>query len=243
MAKLSDEQIVANLLSRLPETIEYDLGVPMAGAQVPSSGFVDSFRGRLPSYLLDLWSDFGFGLFSRGGFKLTNPELYREHLAWWIKDTPLVGIDEYHVVARGPFGDWCVWAERSCETFRVRVPQGLFATGVVHLEVGERTERETLSAFESFLFDFSHKDDATEALHLGRLDHAGPDGLSLFEAWVSRHGPLADPSKVLGFAPYLFAGGTATLDGVDVVDEFVQLDLIREFLGKPLFKDISTFPG
>ena len=237
---LSDDEIAVNLIASLPEYLDSFLGSSIPGAAQANAEVIDTYRGKLPSYLLDLWADVGFAGFADGGLWLTNPDDYRDHLNWWLKDTPLPKLDSYHVIARGPFGDLVVWAERSGDNFPINVPKGLFTTVIDRLKSGAQPELETLRAYRSLLRVYRP---LASGAALPRLDLEAADGTSLFAKCVQRHGPLTDRKQVYGFAPYLFMGGQPDSNNVQPVDEFVQLDLIKDFLDKPFFKDISTFPG
>jgi hypothetical protein len=213
---------------------------PAGEGSVPvDASVVDAYRGRLPELLLQIWSEDGFGIYGDGLLRLVNPSDYSDQLDWWLSSTPLVGLDTYHVIARGPFGHLLVWSERSMYAFRVNIALGTIGASLTKAGAPEPDERKKLIRPATTIYSFG----PTRSPELARFDVEAVNGGSLFAQCVQRHGPLVDPTKVYGFAPYLFSGGKEHVDNTAIVDEFVQLDLITQFLDGPIFQDISTFPG
>ena len=237
-----EEKLLANKRENLANKVDEYLGEPAPGAVAASPELRASYSGRLSEHVIGLWERYGFATFHNGLVTLTNPDNYAEQLHWWLSHSPLLDYDNYHVVARGPFGTWTVWSERSCHQFRIRVPHGLFAVATDDLKAPAPDELEELRKFDRFLIDHTQPP-PTHPQAISTLDEENESHTSFYNDCVALHGPLTDPTQVFGFAPYLFMGGTLDATTVEPVNEIVQHELIREFIGAPAFKDISTYPG
>lgn len=238
-----EERVLRILLPGQADFVIEQLADPMPGGQTATPEIVDSYRGRVSDFIVQLWEQFGFASFHNGLLKLTNPTDYTDYLSWWLSTSPLPEHDNYHVVARGPFGTLCVWAERTSRWFTVDVSHGLVAVATVDVKEGPANEFQELQRFRSFLKRTAppHPDYPNQ---ISRLDVANGQGHSFYNDCVAEYGPLTDPTQVFGFAPYLFLDdGGVDVKNVERVDEFVQMDLIRDFMGEPKFVDISTYPG
>lgn len=98
------DKVFANLIE--------NFGPPIDRREVPGST-IEKYRDKLPSTLLEYWSEHGWGGYGEGIFWLVNPQEYDAVVSCWIAGTALASHDNYHLVARSAFGDLYLWGEKT----------------------------------------------------------------------------------------------------------------------------------
>jgi hypothetical protein len=64
-----------------------DLLKPYTNVKVPNE-IINEFNGKIPSSLIKLWTNFGFGKYGQGIIELVNPKKYEEIFWNWINEKP-----------------------------------------------------------------------------------------------------------------------------------------------------------
>lgn len=174
---------------------------------------IDKWKSRLPEQLLSYWKEEGWCGYADGLLWTVNPDDYEAVLDAWMGETPLPGIDKFHVFARTAFGKLYVWGERGGASVVV-VPA---SHGIVCLmnEVQRTVNNPDFSMACFFsgsdLSDFDMKDSARK---------------ELFKRALKKLGPLST-DQMYGFEPALVLGGELRLGNLVKVNLDVHLSLLR----------------
>lgn len=88
------------------------IGDPIDRREVPAFS-IERYRGKLPDQLLTYWIEHGWCGYGQGIFWIVDPQEYEGVVASWIKGTELEYRDNYHLIARGAFGDLYLWGEKT----------------------------------------------------------------------------------------------------------------------------------
>ncbi|WP_321930435.1 GAD-like domain-containing protein [Paraburkholderia guartelaensis] len=180
--------------------------------QVPESA-LSRYRGVLPDRLLKIWREEGWSSYGDGLVWIVDPQAYEGIVDMWLRDTPVAGIDKYHVIARTAFGDLFLWGEATGPkiTLSCLLHTLVFLPG----KVEQRVENA----------------DRALGIFFATLSRAGCDKDNLFKRALKHLGPLG-PEDMYGFEPALIAGGEMSLDHLRKVDLDVHLSILRQ-LGAP----------
>lgn len=193
-----------------------DFGEPTHRTEVPASS-LDRWRGRLPDQLLSYWRDEGWGGYRQGLFWLVDPALFEDLVDEWLENSPLEGVDAFHVIARTAFGDLFLCGEQTGCSATIAVPLNtLFAR---QDRLRKKSARELDISVRAFMGlspkDCDFKDDA---------------GRPLFDRALARLGPL-QVDEVFGFEPALVAGGRPRLEQLHKLKLDQHLTILRQLAG------------
>ncbi|CAB3787325.1 hypothetical protein LMG28688_02443 [Paraburkholderia caffeinitolerans] len=180
--------------------------------QVPESA-LSRYRGVLPDRLLEIWREEGWSSYGNGLVWIVDPQAYEGIVEMWLRDTPVAGIDKYHVIARTAFGDLFLWGEGTGPKITLSCPLHtlIFLPG--------RVEKRVENA------------DRAVSIFFTTLSRADCDKDHLFKRALKRLGPLG-AEEMYGFEPALIAGGEMSIDHLEKVDLYVHLSILRQ-LGAP----------
>ena len=194
-----------------------EVGEPLQSRAVPASAF-ESYKGRLPDSLLEIWRRDGWCGYGKGIFWTVNPDEYSSIINAWLKETPLEGIDNFHVYGRSAFGNLYVWCEKARDVIElVCVSNGVVAFKKSFEAGGGKDSFDFLSGFAlSDLDDFDLNDDS------------GDEESFLFESALQRLGALSS-GEIYGFVPALILGGSPNVNGLKKVRIHAHLMMLRDF--------------
>ena len=184
------------------------------------------FRGKLPDRLMEFWEEFGFCSFKDGLFFIVNPQEYQLTMETWIENRSIMEEDTYHVIARTGFGDLFLWGEKNGNNYTIEPRRG-----VIFKEEGDAERTANGKADEAIAGFFAVI--SPEDLDLEDVNTDKP----IFEQAVEKFGALA-PDEMFTFVPPLFAGGEQTIDAVEKVNLFVQLDILAQLSNREI-QDIN----
>jgi len=128
----------------MDEDFEYFLSKGFAlafGCRPVTEETFNKYRGKLPDKLLEYWREFGFCGYEEGLFWVVDPEEFEDVVEARLEDTPLAGLDNYHVIAWSAFGKLFLWGEKGGQTLEIQSNYGmLFPTpprgdGLFDLEI------------------------------------------------------------------------------------------------------------
>ncbi|WP_246765814.1 GAD-like domain-containing protein, partial [Pseudomonas syringae] len=103
-------------------------GGPVDRQEVPASS-IERYRGKLPSQLLEYWTEHGWCGYGDGIFWIVNPQEYEGVVASWLEGTKFEKRDNYHLIARGAFGDLYLWGEKTGFSLKIT---SVFSRCVIH---------------------------------------------------------------------------------------------------------------
>jgi hypothetical protein len=192
---LSKDDAVAAFLSTFPPSPD---NVPV------DPGLIDAFRDRLPTVILELWQQGGFGLYGDGEIQVIDPRDYEQNLWGWLMredDDPS------------------------------RTPIALSAFGVMfyHRRLDEEVEDIAYldpHTSEGDVLAYS----SIEFIGRTIVDAESREILlqkPLFEAAREKRGPLVR-GTVFGFVPALRLGGEQSVSRTEALDARVHLDLLLQ---------------
>lgn len=161
---------------------------------------LDLWRGKLPPYLLRLWSEEGWSGYADGLFWFVNPDDYEEIVDAWVTETPLSNLDKFHVFARSAFGDLYLCGEKSGSSATISTL--LHSIIAVPGRLNPKSEHQKDISIKSFLL--SSKDG---------FDFKDASDKYLFRRAVKELGPL-ERDEMFGFEPAIVAGGKPQLDNL-----------------------------
>jgi hypothetical protein len=187
--------------------------------KVPQSSF-DKYRGVLHDDLLEYWEREGWAGYADGLFWLVNPEDYVEVLNMWLKDTPVEGTDDFHVLARTGFGDLFCWGPKTGFGLQIMSCRGA-------LLISQRCYNDIKDEYD--LMSTTHTCIGRDNEECNQKDD---NGRPLFEQAVAKFGPLG-PSEVFGYFPSLIIGEYG-LEALQKVDLLTHLTMLRQLIDTPL---------
>ncbi|WP_433706170.1 GAD-like domain-containing protein [Paraburkholderia sacchari] len=181
--------------------------------QPVSESALSRYRGVLPDRLLQIWREEGWSSYGDGLVWIVDPQAYEGIVDMWLRDTPVAGIDKYHVIARTAFGDLFLWGEATGPKITLSCSQHMlvFLPG--------RVEKKVENA------------DRAVSIFFATLSRSGCDSDNLFKRALKRLGSLG-PEEMYGFEPALIVGGEISIDHLVKVDLSVHLSILRQ-LGAP----------
>lgn len=181
-------------------------GSPVDRQDVPASS-IEHYRGKLPTQLLEYWTEHGWCGYGDGIFWIVNPQEYEEVVASWIEGTELQKRDTYHLIARGAFGDLYLWGEKTGFSLKIT---SILSRCVIH--DFEPTPEQMDRKIQDFIV--SRKVDSN-------------DYGDLFKPAKKKLGTLRN-DEMYGFVPALMFGGQDTLDHLEKVKAVEHLILLSQ---------------
>ncbi|MDZ3993041.1 GAD-like domain-containing protein [Pseudomonas sp. Teo4] len=166
-----------------------NFGPPIERREVPPST-IERYKGKLPSKLLDYWSEHGWAGYGDGIFWTVNPQEYEPVVSSWIEGTKLNTHDTYHLIARSAFGDLYLWGERTGFSLEITSVSSRFV-------------------FYKTSFTKEQLDAELQGFILSRKV-ASNDFNDLFKPALKSLGTLAH-DEMYGFFPALMLGGSDSL--------------------------------
>lgn len=198
---------------------------------LPNQETLDFFKGKLPERLIKYWQEYGFCGWGRGIFWLVNPLDYNDILQTWLEGTEFskrveLGVDSYHVIGRGAFGDLIVWGKTSGQSIDINSNFGmLFPTDSTD-DITEDGEELTVDLFFATLSKES-------------LDQKDINEFPLFERAIEKLGPLEE-DEMYAFVPALALGGVNKLENLKKVKAIEYLNFLAELGEKRVMADIVS---
>jgi len=196
----------------MDENFEYFLekmGPAFGKRYVPTSS-MERYRGKLPNQLLDYWKEHGWCGYADGLFWTVNPQEYDAVVDEWIGETPFMGRDAYHVIARSAFGDLYLFGEKGGSNLQIVAPDAKIMSG-------GRTATDLNIDVRAFFGSRSRRG----------CDFSDTAGSRLFAPALKKLGPLKH-DEMYGFVPALALGGSATLDHLQKVKAVEHLVLLAQ---------------
>ena len=173
---------------------------------VPASS-IERYRNKLPDRLLEYWAEQGWGGYGNGIFWLVNPEVYEPVVSAWLEGTELGTRDNYHIFARGAFGDLYLWGERTGHSLKIT---SVFSRCVVQEFEIQRSEMDR--AIEDFIVSRSPESNDLEGL---------------FKPATKKLGRL-NCDEMFGFVPAFMLGGDIVLSNVRKVKAVEHLVFLAQ---------------
>ncbi|WP_460045511.1 GAD-like domain-containing protein [Pseudomonas sp. S2_H01] len=105
----------------MDEYFEYFLskmGPAIEPHKIPSSVMVQ-YKNKLPGQLLEQWAKYGWSGYGEGVFWTVNPADYEDVVHEWLKQSGISSADQYHVIARGAFGDLYLWQQTTGTVLKI----------------------------------------------------------------------------------------------------------------------------
>ena len=180
---------------------------------------IEQYRGILPDKLLEYWADDGWSGYAQGLFWVINPADYSDLLDMWLEDSPIVGIDNYHVIARSAFGKLYVWGQNTNQYFTLNCP--------MHAIIASEKELEKIKTDSEIAIQVFFTGDKED------YDLEDMNDKPLFDQALKKLGPLA-VDEVYGFEPMLAAGGTLMVDNLAKLDLNIHLTILRQMAAPKL---------
>ena len=203
----------------IDEYFEYFLqkfGEPAESIQATKQQ-IEAYRGILPEQLLFYWEQVGFSGFQNGLFWITNPSEFEDIVDAYLDGTEFQDYDNYHVIARGAYGQLYLWGERT--GYSLEITPHLNWIETVGGDEEKIAQGEADIAMQSF-FGFQEVSD------LDIENNSKP----LFPSILKKHGALTK-DEVFVFTPYLFMGGKKSVDKVTKENIHVFLKVMVELGG------------
>ncbi|MBD8570994.1 DUF1851 domain-containing protein [Pseudomonas syringae] len=181
-------------------------GGPVDRQEVPASS-IERYRGKLPSQLLEYWTEHGWCGYGDGIFWIVNPQEYEGVVASWLEGTKFEKRDTYHLIARGAFGDLYLWGEKTGFSLKIT---SVFSRCVIH--DFEITTEEMNRELQGFLLSRNVDSNDLEDLFKPARRQLG----------TLRH------DEMYGFVPALMLGGSASLGHVEKLKAVEHLILLSQ---------------
>lgn len=183
-----------------------EFGGPVDHQEVPTSS-IERYRGKLPGKLLEYWAEYGWSGYGKGIFWIVNPQEYDGVVASWLEGTPFEGRDNYHLIARGAFGDLYLWGETTGYSLKIT---SLYSRCVMNDPVVSSGDMD--AELQSFILSRNPESNDFE---------------DLFEPARKKLGMLRH-DEMYGFVPALMLGGSETLANLEKVKAVEHLMILSQ---------------
>ena len=181
-----------------------------------SEATLAQWTGKLPPILMTYWREEGWAGYANGRVWTVNPDEYEDIKDAWLEGTPLVNIDNFHVIARDAFGDLYLCGETTGASVTITC---------IHNEILALKNQLNPKPLPDH-------DPSIQALFgsakLEDFDYPDANGKLLFERAIKKYGPL-EPDEMYGFEPALVVGGSATLDNLRRLKLDPHFYILRQF--------------
>jgi hypothetical protein len=179
---------------------------PVDRQEVPTSS-MERYRGRLPNQLLEYWNEHGWCGYADGIFWLVNPQEYEGVVESWLEGTKFEKFDNYHLIARGAFGDLYLWGEKTGASLKITSILSRYTT-------------------HTSIYTGDEMDKGLRSFILSRNVDSNDYG-DLFKPAKKKLGTLRH-DEMYGFVPALMFGGPDTLDHLEKVKAVEHLTLLSQ---------------
>jgi hypothetical protein len=203
----------------MDEDFEYFLekmGPAFDRQYVPHST-IDRYKGKLPDQLLTYWKEYGWCGYADGLFWTVNPQDYEPVLEAWIGDTPFMGKDSYHIIARGAFGDLYLWGEKTGHTLTI---SPLISLAIPHSLPIASMDKQTQWFF-------------------GNCGREENDFEDYFASALKKYGKLT-AKEMYGFVPAMAMGGSGEFDQLQKVSAIEHLVFLAQLSDLRVLKTASS---
>jgi len=191
-----------------------EFGEPTHRIAVPPDS-IERWRGRLPDQLLAYWQEEGWCGYADGLIWTVNPDDYEDLIGEWLEDTPLEGLDSFHVIARTAFGKLFACGERVGPVVTAACP--LHAIIALASELHAKSPADLNFEVRGFFAGSTWRGCDLST------DNDGP----LFERALAKLGALA-PDEMYALEPALVAGGIIALENLARVKLDPHLTILRQ---------------
>jgi len=182
------------------------VGEPLYRQEVPASS-IEHYRGKLPNKLLQYWAEHGWCGYGDGMFWTVNPQDYDGVVASILESSGLEGYDNFHLVARGAFGDLYLFGERTGFSLKVSAHIGRY-TGCSYELSPTDMDRHVQNFFVCRDLESNDFDD-------------------MFKPARNRLGTLG-PNEMYGFVPALVFGGPIRFENLEKLQAVEHLVLLAQ---------------
>ena len=202
---------------------------PPINSTKPEPTVIKQFEDKLPTRLLNYWSEFGFCGWGNGIFWTVDPNDYSEILKLWLQGTEFEkrendGIDKYHVIGRSAFGRLFIWGEKSGNSLKIDPLYGMLFPTDSYEEFSSRGGDTTVDLY----FATKKKNE---------MDEKDVEGSLLFDKASEKLG-LLEPDEMYAFVPALALGGTNKLENLKKVKVIEHLNFLADLGEKRVMADI-----
>lgn len=169
----------------------------------PSPDFIATYHDRIPSQLLEVWENYGFGTFCDGYLKVVNPDDYADLLADTYQLTSTAAPTQALVLFATAMSDLLIWEDGFLSILDYRHSQ----TNVIS------------AGLEFFFGDLADGETLPEILR--------------WEPYLAARERLGEPAfdECFGYVPVLALGGPETADHLQKVKLREHLYLISQLTG------------
>ncbi|VVN92678.1 GAD-like domain-containing protein [Pseudomonas fluorescens] len=181
-----------------------------------TEAYLAQWADKLPPVLLTCWREEGWAGYANGRLWTVNPDDYEDIKDAWLEKTPLATLDNFHVIARGAFGDLYLCGEKTGASVTIICLHNEILALKNQLKPKPLHEQDTSI---QALFGTAEVDD---------FDYSDTNGKLLFDRAVKKYGPLA-PDEMYGFEPALVLGGSPTLENLRRLKLDPHLHILRQF--------------
>ncbi|MEZ0611149.1 GAD-like domain-containing protein [Fibrella sp. WM1] len=171
----------------------------------PTEQQIDSYRNVLPSAIITIWQEYGYGIFADGYLRFINPDDWTEFVKKYIENTGY----EYIPIAVSAFGDLFVWKTKK--------------EGFLELYDFRHGDFKTVSTSTGLdiLFDMDFLDDSFIWDELNASNYKSIK--------VKLGTPNYD--QCYGYVPLLALGGRESIEHIQIVDLRVHMELMAQVSG------------
>ena len=182
---------------------------PQGEPQKADPELLERYRDLVPTGLLELWQNVGFGFYGDGFLQLVHPDEYHQVLCGWLVRGPDPERVPFMLTA---FGTLIYYR------MLVRDPEGeILAEDVAYLEPNYRDSDVLCWSLEEFFNDVLCEDDALS-------DFYGRDGWSNAR---TLYGPL-NPNEIYFYRLALALGGAENFESLTRGDARVHLEILLQ---------------
>jgi len=199
-----------------------EFGKPAKAQRLPA-GLAARFHGKLPRGLIDLWQEYGLGLWLKGKFQFCLPDSYAPIVAAVLRDDPVFKPHRTHAYGYTAFGELYLWNE-DYQNLDINLPR-LWGAAMMTQD------------------DWTPGDPDIEiAAHLTGLDRKGAadwhedseTASPMFEHVRKTRGELA-LGECYGFVPALLLGGDAKVECVQRLQALEHFAILAQLGPVSLF--------
>ena len=182
------------------------VGEPMYRQEVPASS-IERYRNKLPAKLLQYWAEHGWCGYGDGVLWTVNPQEYEGVVASVLESSGLEKYDNFHLIARGAFGDLYLFGEKTGFSLKVTAQIGRY-TGFKYQLSAADMDRHVQNFFVCMDLESNDFDD-------------------MFESAKKKLGTLGS-DEMYGFVPALVFGGPVLFENLEKLKAVEHLVLLSQ---------------